>query len=134
MKEKTAGAEDKCFCGTPVICQPVEYQGETKLQWKNKADGKAHYQLMKDDSTGETITDDKGKPVFQCRKNQSTATGTQTPEQKTIDSPTFEDDDAIVKQTRELYQRELRIRYALKSETGKEPNDQHVGLYLKLVE
>ena len=123
MKDKVAGVEDTCFtCGTPVICQEAEYQGETKLQWKNKIDGKAHYkQPHKDEQTG--------KLIYECNKPGETS----VKEGTTLD-PKFEDSDPIVVKTREMFGREQRIRYALKRELNREPDNQQVGLYLKLVE
>lgn len=130
MKDKVAGAEDKCFCGTPVICQEYEYQGETKLQWRNKTDGKAHYRLQKDQNTGETITDDKGKPLFECRKNQSTSTGTVTPQ--TTEQVSLDETNPVVMWAQDTFKDEQLIRATLRSLIGKEPSDQHVGMYLKL--
>ncbi len=128
MKEKAIGVTDKCFCGTQVVCQEQDYQGTKSLSWRNLSDSKAHYQILKDDN-GNNITDGNGKNKFECRKDGG-ATEPKT-EQSTI---TFEDDDPIVKKTLEIYGREQRIRYALKKITGKEPSNEHVGLYLKLVE
>ena len=128
MKPKAIGVTDKCFCGTQVVCQEQDYQGTKTLSWRNTSDSKAHYQILKDDN-GNNITDGNGKNQFECRKDGG-ATEPKT-EQSTI---TFEDDDAIVKKTLEIYGREQRIRYALKKQTGKEPSNEHVGLYLKLVE
>ncbi len=128
MKEKAIGVTDKCFCGTQVVCQEQDYQGTKSLSWRNITDSKAHYKIIKDEA-GNNITGEDGKNKFECRKDGG-ATEPKT-EQSTI---TFEDDDAIVKKTLEIYGREQRIRYALKKITGKEPSNEHVGLYLKLVE
>ena len=128
MKPKAIGVTDKCFCGTQVVCQEQDNQGEKYLSWRNLSDSKAHYPILKDEN-GNNILDENGKNKFGCRKDSGT-TEPKT-EQSTI---TFEDDDAIVKKTLEIYGREQRIRYALKKQTGKEPSNEHVGLYLKLVE
>ncbi len=129
MKEKAIGVTDKCFCGTSVVCQEQDYQGTKSLSWRNLSDGKAHYKILKGEEGG-NILDAQGKNQFECRKDGG-ATEPKTDQQSTI---TFEDDDAIVKKTLEIYGREQRIRYALKKITGKEPSNEHVGLYLKLVE
>ncbi len=128
MKDKAIGVTDRCFCGTQVVCQEQDYQGTKSLSWRNTSDSKAHYQILKDDN-GNNLLDGKGKNKFECRKDGG-ATAPKT-EQTTI---TFPDDDPIVKSTTEMYGREQRIRYALEKVTGKPANDQHVGLYLKLVE
>ena len=125
MKEKAIGVTDKCFCGTDVVCQEQDYQGQKSLSWRNLSDSKAHYKILKDGNDN-PILDGKGKNQFECRKD-SGATEPKTEQ-------TFEDDDPIVKKTLEMYGREQKIRYALEKATGKPANDQHVGLYLKIVE
>jgi len=47
---KVEGAKETCFCGSPVVCVKISYQGNESLQWQN-ADGKAHYNPRNDDGT-----------------------------------------------------------------------------------
>lgn len=47
---KVEGAKEKCFCGSPIVCVKITYQGQDQLQWQN-ADGKAHYNARNEDGT-----------------------------------------------------------------------------------
>lgn len=40
---KVEGAHEKCFCGTPIQCVKITYQGEDKLQWQNQDGSGAHF-------------------------------------------------------------------------------------------
>lgn len=47
---KVEGAKETCFCGSPVVCVKISYQGKDSLQWQN-LDGKAHYNPRNADGT-----------------------------------------------------------------------------------